>query len=276
MAGLNNQQIIDRARSMGIELSDAQADQILSQAWDQGQWGADPAKVDSLLKTSSSQSTSENQYTQSVQTMVDPLVEAEKKIGEYLKGKYGENPFDIDEEQYRLSAQEQYDPYYNAELGDYMTGIQRQRSRSQADEERLRGELTTQTENYVGRAKREIDSAIESSGEGFAGAGLYFSGKRLRKEGEIGITGEENIRDYTRQQGLRMDESNLRQQRTMEDTGLAEQTYKRNWTADRETALRQNMLQQKQEEAQRRMYEASQYAGGDYANRYMLNNPLLV
>lgn len=272
MAGLNNAQIIDRARSMGVNISNTEADQILSQAWDQGQWGADPGKVDSLLRSYSGGS-SGNSYVDSALTATDPLLEAEKKISSYLKGKYGDKWYDIDEEQYRAASEEQYDPYYQAELGDYMTGINRQRERSQADEEKLRGELTTQTENYVGRAKREIDSALESSREGFAGAGLYFSGKRVRKEGEIGIKGEENIRDYTRQQDLRMEESGLREKRLGEDLALGESTYKRNWTADRESALRTNMLQQKQEENQRRMLEATQYAGGDYASS--LQNRLL-
>lgn len=50
MAGLNTAQIIEKARGMGINLSDSDAQPILSKAWDQSQYGADAGKVDSLLQ----------------------------------------------------------------------------------------------------------------------------------------------------------------------------------------------------------------------------------
>jgi len=273
MAGLNTSQIIGRAKEiLGRDISGSEADQILSQAWDQGQWGADQGKVDSILRSySGSSSSSGNSYVDTGVAAADPLAQAETNVMKYLSGKYGNNWYDIDEEQYRAASEEQYDPYYQAELGDYMTGITRQKDRSKADEEKLRGELTTQTENYVGRAKREIDSSLESSREGFAGAGLYFSGKRIKKEGEIGITGEENIRDYTRETGLKAEESQLRQQRLGEDLSSNVGTYKRNWTANRETALRGSMAQQSQEEMNRRLLEGAQYGGGDYTGQLTTN-----
>jgi len=252
MAESGRQGELDRLRAIPGEYERQEA------MWRNGQFGA-----------------SDNSYVDAALTASDPLLEAEKKISSYLQGKYGKNWYDIDEEQYRASAEEQYDPYYNAELDDYMTGITRQRERGSSDEEKLRSELTTQTENYVGKAKREIDSALESSKEGFAGAGLYFSGKRISKEGKIGVAGEENIRDYTREQGLRSEESSLRQKRQGEDIDTAEGSYKRNWTADRETNLRQNMLGQEKEEYNKRLYEGIQYGGGDYAGSVSLTNRLM-
>ena len=53
-AGLNTAQIIQTAKAKGITLTDAQAQPILSQAWDQSIFGADPSKVDSILSSYSS------------------------------------------------------------------------------------------------------------------------------------------------------------------------------------------------------------------------------
>jgi len=47
--GLNVAQIKDRAREKGINLTEQQAQEILKQAWNQSMWGADPAKVESIL-----------------------------------------------------------------------------------------------------------------------------------------------------------------------------------------------------------------------------------
>jgi hypothetical protein len=51
MAGLNVAQIIDRARQTGVNLSNEQADGILKQTFSQSIYGADPGKVDALIRT---------------------------------------------------------------------------------------------------------------------------------------------------------------------------------------------------------------------------------
>ena len=67
MAGLNTAQIIDLAKSQGINLSDSQAQPILSQAWDQSQYGADRGKVESLLSSMRPAQTSQPQTSQTFQ-----------------------------------------------------------------------------------------------------------------------------------------------------------------------------------------------------------------
>lgn len=181
-----------------------------------------------------------------------------------------ENPFNFDEELARASAAERFDPYYDAELKDFMTGVTRERERSQQDEERLRRELTASTESYLGRTRRQLDQALESSREGFAGAGLFFSGKRLRREGEIGVEAEAGTRDYLRQQGIREEESQLRQVRGLEDVGLRTGTFQRRLGAEKETAFLTDIAQQKREESlgyeeQRRQVAGPFYQGGSYS-----------
>ena len=51
MAGLNVAQIIDRAKQSGVNLSNDQADGILKQTFSQSIFGADPGKVDALIRT---------------------------------------------------------------------------------------------------------------------------------------------------------------------------------------------------------------------------------
>ena len=42
---------MDKARNVGVSLSDSEAQQILSSAWDQSQYGADEGRVMSLLSS---------------------------------------------------------------------------------------------------------------------------------------------------------------------------------------------------------------------------------
>lgn len=194
---------------------------------------------------------------QAVLEAFKPFEEAAKRSGEFDE----KNPFIFDEALARASSEERFDPFYQAELRDFLTGINRQRGRTVQDEERLRKELTTETENYVGRAKREIDQALEGSKEGFAGAGLFFGGQRLRREGQIGIEGEEKIGDFTRGQGIRQEESQLRQARTLEDIGSRESTTRRQLGAARETDILTDIAGQRREQQQQRELERQQFVG---------------
>lgn len=192
----------------------------------------------------------------------DYFAEADKKFNQYLKENWGNDPWSIDEAQARASADERFAPYYTNQLRDYLTGVIRTRNRSSEDEQTLRGELVKQTERYVGRSGRKLSDAIESTREGFAGAGLYFSGARQRQEGRATQEVQEDTTDFMRGQGLKEQESQLRQQRLGEDLASQEATYRRNQTAERETATLNDIEKQRQEEISRRLFEASQYAGG--------------
>jgi hypothetical protein len=206
-----------------------------------------------------------------VMEAMKPQEAAEKKYSEYKT----KNPFSFDEQMARASAQERYNPYYEAELKDYTKGVEYQRNRSTADEERLRTELNTQTEKYVGRAKRQIDEALSSSAEGFAGAGLFMSGRRIAAGGDIEIRGNEQISDTRHQAELQRQESLLRQERTGQDLDLQSGTYKRRLGAEKETNILTDVERQKQEALRRHELAAIEYAGYPGNSSISLRNQLL-
>jgi hypothetical protein len=51
MAGYNVAQIQGKARELGFNISQSDADKILGEAWDQSIWGADPGKVEGILRS---------------------------------------------------------------------------------------------------------------------------------------------------------------------------------------------------------------------------------
>ncbi len=208
---------------------------------------------------------------QSVLEAFKPFEEAGKRAGRFDE----ENPFLFDEALARESAEERFDPFFQAELREFLTGINRQRGRTVQDEERLRQELTTQTEQFTGRARRQLDEALKGSREGFAGAGLFFSGERLRREGQLEQAGQEGVSDFLRKQGLRTEESGLRERRGLEDIGLRQQRGQRLQTAERETSLRGDVLGQEQEAQRLREVERQQFIGFPLATgRSTLNTVL--
>lgn len=186
---------------------------------------------------------------------------ADERAGQFEE----DNPFVFDEELARASSEERFDPFYDAELGDFMTGITRQKDRSKEDSEVLRKELTTQTDQFVGRAGKEIKEALESSREGFAGAGLFFSGKRLKREGDIKMEGEDATSTFLRQQGLKQREGDVGLSRTLEDLNLQESTTKRRTGAARETDILTDVAGQRKEELSKREFARQQFIGAPLA-----------
>ena len=132
--GLNVAQIIGRARERGINLSNEEADAILGQSYDPNQFGADPSSVDSLLNSRTQQDSNDpdsiiDQVRQSVLEIIKPRQEAEEKYGQFLE----DNPFEFDEALARASAEERFDPFYQAELRDFEEGVNKQRGRTVQD-----------------------------------------------------------------------------------------------------------------------------------------------
>ncbi len=199
----------------------------------------------------------EQMAQQMIDAMMAPYKEALDRASQFEK----DNPFFFDEEMARASASERFDPYYNAELNDFISGIERTRQRSVQDEQKVLTELTAQTEDYLGRTKRQLDQAIRASEEGMAGAGLFFSGDRLRRTGEKEVEAGQQRRTFLRGQELSEGEARLGRLRTEEDLGAQERTYRRQWGAERETALQTDTEKQKQEEKTRYELERQQFIG---------------
>lgn len=194
---------------------------------------------------------------QLLEEMWSPVQEALDRAKQFDE----ENPFVFDEELARASASERYDPYYEAELSDFVGGIERTRRASVQDERRVLGEISAQTQDYLGSTKRELDRAIEASQRGFAGAGLFFSGERRRAEGQLEVEDKFQREEFLRKQGYRADTARISKERTLQDLLAQQQRGQRLMTAEREAALQVDIEQQRKEEQARRELERQQFIG---------------
>lgn len=199
--------------------------------------------------------------TNMVSAFIDPIAEAIDKWRQKLEEFDKNNPFAFDEAQARASAQERLNPYYNAELNEFMTGIRRSRERSMEDMTRTVGELNVDASKLSERERLSTQEAIRGSEEGFAGAGLFFSGRRERATGLEEVGGIQKQEDIQAELGRGVASSQRANLRTAEDLALQEARQKRLIESGRTTALETDISGQKKESAYRRGLERLQFAG---------------
>lgn len=190
-------------------------------------------------------------------TITRPFVEQQQRAADFDKN----NPFAFDEALARSSSEERFNPYYQAELGDFLTGVERTRSRGKQDEEKLRRDLEVSSDLAIGREKRDLQETLRSSEEGFAGSGIFMSGERLRSSGRQEVRSEEGITDLQNKVGDQIGTSNVRQSRLMEDLLSQERTGTRKLGAAKETDILTDIEQQRQEALKRRELARSNYIG---------------
>lgn len=198
-----------------------------------------------------------NAAKNSAQQIIDQYNAAANKSKEFDQ----QNPFTFDEALARASANERFDPYYDAELNDYVTGANNARQRSTEDATRLQKELTADTSTYVGQVRRNVQDAIDTAKEGFAGSGLYASGQRIRREGKISNEGNQQIdvanENYRR--GLASSQRELG--RNLQDINLGQNTFERRLGSEKETNILTDIEKQRQDKLRQREYERQQYVG---------------
>lgn len=196
-----------------------------------------------------------------LQAVVDPLQkEIEswwKRLDEYDKN----NPFAFDEALARASSQERLNPYFDATLNEFMTGVRRSSARSVEDMTRTIGELNVDASKLSDNERLSTQEAIRSSEEGFAGAGLFFSGRRERATGMEEVRGGQVQEDIQTKLGRGITSSRLSNQRLQEDIALQEARQKRLIGAERTTALETDIAKQKRENELQRGLERLQFAG---------------
>lgn len=204
-----------------------------------------------------------------IQTTIDSLLNAMvnplqkeieswwKRLDEYDKN----NPFAFDEALARASSQERLNPYFDATLNEFMTGIRRSSTRSVEDMTRTIGELNVDASKLSDKERLSTQEAIRSSEEGFAGSGLFFGGRRER------ATGLEEVQGGQRQEEI---QTNLTRgitttqrgnTRLQEDLALNEARQRRLTEAERTTSLETDVAKQKRESALQRGLERLQFAG---------------
>lgn len=142
--------------------------------------------------------------------------EVRSRFGEYQAGK----PFRVDEvlAEKTSEAKEQIDPYYNEIVSDYLTGVTSKISRGEQDTKDLLGELKATTDSYTGNTLFKLTEAINKAGEGFADAGLFDSGKRMRTEGVMTTETQSDLGDFNRQQAFKEKQLTGNLARGVEDT----------------------------------------------------------
>ena len=212
-------------------------------------------------------------------SLKDPM-EAEidswwKRLDEYDKN----NPFAFDEALAKASSQERLNPYYDATMNEFMTGVRRSSARSVEDMTRTIGELNVDASKLSEKERLSTQEAIRSSEEGFAGAGLFFSGKNQR------ATGLQEVQGAQTQEGIQtnlqrgLDTSTRSNTRLQEDLALQTARQNRLTTAERTTALETDLAKQRKESEMQRALEQVQFAGRgtnlSTAQRMQLENQFL-
>ncbi len=223
--------------------------------------------------------TGESFADQILQAVADPLqAEIEswwKRLDEYDKN----NPFAFDEALAKASSQERLNPYYDATMNEFMQGIRASSTRSVENMTRTIGELNVDASKLSEKERLNTQEAIRASEEGFAGSGLFFSGKRQRGTGlqEVsGIQTQEGIQTNLERGLATSARSNTRLQ---EDLALQKARQTRLTEAERTTALETDIAKQKKEAEMQRALEQAQFAGSgtnlSTSQRMQLENQFL-
>jgi hypothetical protein len=199
--------------------------------------------------------------TDIVSAFVEPIANAIESWRQKLEEFDRNNPFSFDEAQARASAEERLNPYYDAELNDFMQGIRYAKNRSFEDMTRTVGELNIDASKLSERERLNTQEAIRSSEEGFAGSGLFFSGRRERATGLEEVGGLQKQEDIQTKLGRNVASTSRSHERLLEDKALQEAREKRLIGAARTTSLETDIAGQKKEAEYRRGLERLQFAG---------------
>lgn len=170
------------------------------------------------------------------------------------------NPFSFDEALARESATQEYSPYYNQLLSDYMGNVNTQRSRGQADETRLLDELTKNKDIFLSDAERSTAINKETTANQYDQSGLYDSGQQLRATGLVDVNNEANKNKYLTGYGYQTGDVQTKTKNLLEDLTSQANIFQRNNQQDLKTGIEGGVLQrqneaQQQYEAQRKRYE---------------------
>lgn len=175
-----------------------------------------------------------DQVNQTIQDSFQKLQdEVRQKFGDYTAG----HPFKLDEvlASKRTEAKEQIDPFYDQQLGDYLTGVQRKIDRGANDTRDLLTELTASTDSYTGQAQNTLEAATRQAEQGFADNGLLNSGEALGAEGVLKQNTGANLTDYMRKADLQRKNLISANQRNVEDLNLGKTDFVSNLERNRFT-----------------------------------------
>jgi len=188
---------------------------------------------------------------------------------EQLKGELGEleiescyvsNALDVRDDELQ-QAKEQLDPFYNQTLSDYLEGVQSQRSRGLADQDRLISELNQDINTLNKDLKFDLQQSLEKAKQGASGAGLLSSGFGQRAEGLTEREGALRQEELGTKAQRRKETITTGTHRTLEDLQRQQNIVTRDLEAERKAQTNILGSQLTREEGVRRGFELRQALG---------------
>lgn len=207
----------------------------------------------------------------SMQNVNDVIVNAWKNFTDNYAAKSKEfdanNPFVFDEilAKKRTEVSSRLDPYYNQTLGDFLHGINLKRSRGLADERTLLSNLNADVTTYTGKNKQLLEDAVDQSGQGFADAGLFFSGAAMRDEGKTRSSSGQDLSNYLQLADRSSKSITQNYNRGIEDINLEEAIKKRDINQQRYATVEFQALNETNLAQARRNLEKSQFLGAPFS-----------
>lgn len=166
-----------------------------------------------------------------------------KKITPYEQS----NPFSFDEQLATEASTAEYSPYYQQLLSDYTQGVERTKSRSAQDTQNTLDQLAAGKEYYMGTQRRLLDKSLDSTNNGYAGNGLFFSGARTKDVNSLNTNYNADIGNYNTNYQYNVGQSNTSNARTQADEDTALGQYTRDNSQSLKTAIDQGVLQRQNE-----------------------------
>lgn len=198
-----------------------------------------------------------------IQTAVDAY---SKQFDEYTKkGKEFDtsNPFVYDDvlANQKTVAKQELDPYYQQTLGDFLTGIQTQRTRSVEDQHNLLDQLGANEDTFNRNQQQNETQSIEQANNQAADNGLYGSGQQLRTTGQIQANTNQNVGDYAANAQRQRNQSDLTVGRTAQDLALQESQRRRDLNQEEQYNINNQALGETGNLQNQHEFNRQQYVG---------------
>jgi hypothetical protein len=152
-----------------------------------------PEKLNTYNKTGSSSTSASPTADEYAKAVLDAQEKQRKEETSYIQKNFLDNPFVFDEEAARKASTDEYAPYYQNLLSDYLKGVQLKRENIQDEQ----GLLKTLKQYDLQSRTRAADYATEKALQGYVGQGMIFSGLKERAVGRLGIEAEAGINQAT-------------------------------------------------------------------------------
>ncbi len=154
---------------------------------------------------------------------------------------------EFDTEAARRAAEEEWSPYYEQLLQEYLTEVGLGRERSIEDLASGLGLLGARRESYLGEIERESPRIQEAIGGRFSDRGLYLGGERAEKQRQQLEKEKVSRGDYEREYEYKTEQAQLSQERYSADLERKREQRERDLAREREAAITGQVETQREE-----------------------------